>query len=139
MYPMQFAARDRLTTILSDHLWEGLQKSHAWTNEPQHLLTQSICLFWPAIVNTDFVIDLVVSDVCASAVEAARQSDNTLRASLGDFFMDGMMTSNYIKNGGKLTDAVITRDFGNTDKIVRIVLAHPKGWEVSQIFPTDHM
>ncbi|RMJ12440.1 hypothetical protein BHE90_010893 [Fusarium euwallaceae] len=134
--PMHVAARDRLTTILSDVLWEGLQSSQVWAAERQQSLTQALCLFWPDNPG-DFVLDLVVTESCAKSVsEAAKQPGDALRSVLGDFLFKAMKASDCIKDGGKFVDAVTTLDYEDEDKIVRIFLGFAEGWEASSVFPT---
>lgn len=133
---MRLAARDKVTTILSKTLLEGIHTSQVWSNEREHSLTQTLCLFWPEYIG-DFIIDLIVSKPSATAVwQAIRQSNSASRVALGDFLFDGVMESACIKNGGKLTDAVTTLHYEDEDWVVRVVLSHAQGWHASRVFPS---
>ncbi|KAF5724641.1 hypothetical protein FMUND_606 [Fusarium mundagurra] len=137
VYPMKLAARDKVPTILSDNLLEGLQTSKVWSKEHNQSLTETVCLFWPPDPPCDFFIDLIVSEPAAKAVsEATSQSNRATREVLGDFLYEGVMESECIKSGGELTDAVTTFDYGDGDRVVRVTLSHARGWVASRVYPT---
>lgn len=102
VFPMRLPARDKLPTILSKDLFEGLQTSQVWLQEHSHLLTETVCLFWPPERAMDFFLELIVSEPASTAVsEAISQSNSATRKVLGDFLYRGMIESECIKNGGE--------------------------------------
>lgn len=137
VFPMKLPARDKLPTILSEELLEGLQTSQVWLKEHSRSLTDTVCLLWPPERSMDFFIELIVSEPASTAVsEAVSQSNSAARKVLGDFLYKGVIESECIKNGGELTDAVITLDYGDGDRIVRVTLSHDRGWQASKVYPS---